>query len=244
MIIVIVQARIGSTRLPGKVLMPLAGKSLISHVFDRLRPSSKVDRLVLATTTSPQDDILEQWAQDAGVDIYRGSEHDVLDRYYQAAKIYSPKIVVRITADDPFKDFRMLDEMLTVMEAQHLDFISNNNPPSFPEGMDIEIMTFATLERAAHEAREPLEREHVTQYIYRNKDQFKILNFDNGKNDLSSLRWTIDTISDMKMAEQVYTHLYSQNPLFQHEDILQLLEKKPIIAEINSGENRSAMYKK
>ena len=244
MIVAIIQARLGSTRLPQKVLMPLSGRPLLHHVFARLKPSQKVDLFVLATTSSPQDDALEEWALENNIACFRGSENDVLDRYYQAAKEYSPDLVVRITGDDPFKDYRMMDEMIEVLQKNKLDFISNNNPPSFPEGMDLEIINFKALEKSALSARDPFEREHVTQFVYRNPTQFKIANFENHHRNLSEIRWTIDTIADFEMAQAVYQKLYPINPLFQQEDILELLEKNPEIKNINKDQKRSTMYEK
>ncbi|MEN0057471.1 MAG: glycosyltransferase family protein [Bdellovibrio sp.] len=242
MIAVIVQARLGSTRLPGKVLMDIAGYPLIHHVFARLKPSTLVNKFILATTDLPQDDALAEWAAQQGLDCYRGSETDVLDRYYQAAKIFKVDIVVRVTADDPFKDYRMLDAMLAELETKKKDFISNNNPPSFPEGMDLEIMTFESLQKAAQQARDSFEREHVTQYIYRHPEMFKIANFRNQEGDFSDLRWTLDTEADLTMTRAVYENLFSSKSLFQYEDILLLAERKPEIMTINKNQKRSAMY--
>lgn len=242
MVVAIIQARMGSTRLPEKVLGLLGDKPLIHHVFARLAPSKKVNKFVLATTTDPKDDLLEKWARENKIDYYRGSINDVLDRYYQAALKYSPDIVVRITADDPFKDYRMLDQMIDRLQKENLDFISNNNPPTFPEGLDLEVMKFSALEKSAKSAKDPFEREHVTQFVYRNPSQFKIANHTNAAGNLSALRWTIDTQADMTMAKKVYEELYSANTLFQYEQILSLLERKPEIKDINQNQKRSAMY--
>ncbi|HEX6914776.1 MAG TPA: glycosyltransferase family protein [Chitinophagaceae bacterium] len=237
----IVQARTGATRLPNKVFLPLAGRPLIWHVFDRLRYSKQIDEYVLATTTSKGDDALEQWARENNIPCFRGSEADVLARYYGAARSHQAEVIVRITADDPFKDPLVIDQVIGMFIQQGLDFAYNNKPPSFPEGLDTEVFSFEALKLAQEKSNDPFEREHVTQYFYRNPDDFKQSNLAYEK-DLSYLRWTLDTAEDYAMVKLVYEKLYKEGAIFLMNDILALLEREPGIAEMNSGVKRSAMY--
>lgn len=241
-IVAIIQARLGSTRFPQKVFAVLSGKPLIWHVVNRLKYSNKINRIVLATTDKHTDDELAKWADIEGINYFRGSENNVLERFYFTAKKYSADIILRITADDPFKDPQIIDEVIEKLIQEKLDFAYNNNPPTFPEGLDTEVFTFEALEKAYLQSVDDYEKEHVTQYFYRNKNSFKQANLYANRN-LSHLRWTIDTELDYKMTKQVYFHLYKSNEIFLMNDILQLINDKPEIAQININVERSAMYK-
>lgn len=241
MIAAIVQARTGSTRLPNKVFKQLCGKPLIWHITNRLKYSHKINSIILATTTNPNDDILERWSVENNISCYRGSENDVLDRYFHAAQCFKADTIVRITADDPFKDTLVIDEVINLFENSKLDFAYNNNPPTFPEGLDTEVFSFEALTKAFNNSTDPFEREHVTQYFYRNPSVFFQKCLQNPV-DLSYLRWTIDTQQDWDMAKIVYDRLYHINEHFSMNDILELIKKEPYIATINSTVIRSAMY--
>jgi spore coat polysaccharide biosynthesis protein SpsF len=241
MIVAIIQARTGSTRLPNKIFMKLCDKPLIYHVVNRLRPSSKIDKIVVATSVNPKDDLLESWANENEIICFRGDENDVLSRYYFAAKKYSAKIIIRITADDPFKDFEIIDRVVKLLEEENLDFANNNNPPTFPEGLDTEVFTFKALELAYENAATPFEREHVTQYFYKNDKTIKQKCLKHSA-DLSQLRLTIDTQLDFDTALEIYKKLYPLKKMFNLNDIIKLLSKEPEIKEINSQEKRSTMY--
>lgn len=244
----IIQARLGSTRLPGKVFMPLGkggkGKPLLWHVVNRLRPSRYVNKIIVATTTAPADIEIMDWCKSEKIECFMGSENDVLDRYYQCAKSFNSDIVIRITADDPFKDYRLMDKVIEKLINDKLDFAVNNKPASFPEGLDIEVFTFDSLRQAALNSQDPFEREHMTQYMHRHPQLFKSANVKN-EQDQSALRWTIDTQEDYNMAIQVYEKLEKadQTP-FLTEEIMQLLAQNPQIAEMNSNVKRSHMYLK
>lgn len=242
MIAAIIQARMGSTRYPGKTFCKLAGKPLIWHVVNRIRYSGKINQIIIATTDTVKDDILATWAANEGISLFRGSEDNVLERYYYAARQYAADIIVRITADDPFKDPFIIDRVITILQEEKLDFAYNNNPPTFPEGLDTEVFTYEALERAYSDARDDFEKEHVTQYFYRHKEAFRQANLANEK-DLSFLRWTIDTESDYQMAKRVYELLYREGDIFLMDDILGALRQNPDIQEINSNVERSTMYK-
>lgn len=241
MIAAIVQARTGSTRLTNKVFKDLCGKPLIWHIINRLKYSKKIDKIILATTQNENDNVLEEWAIENNIPCFRGSENDVLDRYYHSAQKFNVDTIVRITADDPFKDPQIIDDVISLFVGEKLDFAYNNNPPTFPEGLDTEVFSFDALEKAFNNSTDPFEREHVTQYFYRNPSIFSQACLKNSI-DLSYLRWTIDTQQDWDMAEVVYNKLYPTNENFGMSDILELINKEPYIAAINSTVKRSAMY--
>lgn len=242
-VVAIIQARCGSTRFPNKVFADLCGKPLIWHVVNRLKHARSLNHIVLATTDTPLDDNLYNWAKENGVDVFRGSESNVLNRYYEAANYSKADVIVRITADDPFKEPLLIDEAVNMLQKEKYDFVCNNCPPSYPEGLDIEVFTKETLEREEKLSTSNFEREHVTQYIYRHPEQFKMFNLSNQKN-LSFLRWTVDTERDFEMVTRAYSFLYkNDSEIFHMNDILQLLEKHPEIGKINSDVARSEMYK-
>lgn len=243
MIAAIVQARMASTRLPGKSLAPLAGRPLIAHVFERIAASREIGVSALATTTDASDDPLVEWATAAGIRCVRGPVDDVLKRYRFACDALMPDAVVRITADDPFKDPDVIDATIGLFRRSNLDFAYNNKPPSYPEGLDAEVFTAIALRRADDDARDPFEREHMTQHLYRNPALFRQANLSHDR-DLSHLRWTIDTEADLKMARMVYERLYVPGRVFRFAEILALLAREPHIAAVNAGEARSAMYRK
>jgi len=241
MIAAIIQARTGSTRLPNKIFKLIEGKPLIWHITERVKQAKLVDTVIIATTTNPVDDSVEQWCKENSVAIYRGSENDVLNRYYMAALEFKADVVIRITCDDPFKDPGVIDETVNYFLTHQFDFASNNNPPTFPEGLDVEVMSFKTLETMEQNAATDFEREHVTQYVYKNPEKFSVGNYPFERN-LSRLRWTIDTEKDLEMARVVYSKLYPAKPFFTYKDILKLLDEQPEITEINQNEKRSALY--
>jgi spore coat polysaccharide biosynthesis protein SpsF len=243
MITAIIQARLSSTRFPKKIFSDLCGKPLIWHIVDRLRWSKRIENILLATTTNKLDDALYEWALKNNVNVFRGNENDVLDRYYNAAVFSKAATIVRITADDPFKDPRVTDNVIDVFLKGKYDFAYNNHPPSFPEGLDAEIFSFDALKKAAGNSKDPFEREHVTQYFYKNPSIFKHTNVAY-KTDISYLRWTMDTEKDYKMISLVYKNLYKEGCIFLMDDILEFLKKNPEIEKINMGVKRSTMYSK
>ena len=238
----IIQARTGSTRLPNKVFAKILGKPLLWHIYNRITYSKLIDTIIIATTDKKEDDIIEVWANENNVLIYRGDENDVLSRFYNAAFANNIDIIVRVTADDPFKDPILIDEAIIELVNKNLNFVFNNNPPTFPEGLDVEIFDFNSLKTANNESTSLFEREHVTQYFFKNLERFKHINLTSTDN-YSSLRWTIDTSYDLKMTEIVYESLYKKNQIFLYQDILNLIKQKPHIAKINSNIERSDMYK-
>jgi len=243
-IVAILQARMGSTRLLGKSLIDICGKPLVQRVIERVGYSKLIDDLVVATTEKHADDVIVELCRDLGAKYFRGSEDDVLDRYYCCAKRFNVEIVVRVTADDPFKDPVVIDKVIgALLESHGLDYVSNTIKPTFPDGLDIEVFTCKTLEKAWKEATRKSDREHVTPYIWRNPNIFKIRNIENNV-DLSHLRWTLDTSRDLEFAREIYSRFSACANLFLMDDILNLLEREPWLANINAGVERNEGYKK
>ena len=238
----IIQARCGSTRFPNKVFALIDGQPLLYHVVNRLTYAKTLDDIVVATTVNAQDDAIEQWCREHQVHCFRGSEEDVLNRYFSASEAFPSDYVVRITADDPFKEPAVIDAVVDKLVNGGYDHVTNNLPPSFPEGLDCEAFTKAALDRSEREAETAFEREHVTQYIYHHPEIFRIGNVSNGV-DLSSLRWTIDKDADLEMVRAVYAHRdKSRSGILLMDEILAILEAYPEIARMNAAVERSAMY--
>lgn len=239
----IIQARCGSTRFPNKVFALIDGKPLIWHVVNRLKYATKIDDIIVATTVSEKDDKIEEWCKENNVHCFRGSEENVLNRYYSASEAFPSDFVVRITADDPFKEPKVIDAVITKLIEEGYDHVTNNLPPSFPEGLDCEAFKKSALDRSEKEAETAFEREHVTQYIYHHPEIFKIGNVSNGEN-LSYLRWTVDKDVDFEMVKAVYAHRNPANKgILLMDEILEILKANPEIEKINSEVERSAMYK-
>ncbi|MBW1645657.1 MAG: DegT/DnrJ/EryC1/StrS family aminotransferase, partial [Deltaproteobacteria bacterium] len=232
--VAIVQARMGSTRLPGKVLKKLCGRPVLLHVVERLRACRRLDGIVVATTDQPADNIIVDLCRQEGIACCRGSETDVLDRYRQAAREQGAEIVVRITADCPLLDPGLVDRMLAAFAAQAppAAYLSNTLRRTFPRGLDVEIFTAAALARAWREARSPAEREHVTPYIYRHPELFRLANYEH-EVDLAAHRWTLDTPADWELIAAVYRQLYRPDKLFGMTEVLALLERQPQLAGLN-----------
>lgn len=240
-IVAIVQARLHSTRLPGKALAPICGLPLLEHVFDRVAASRLIDEVTLATSSDRADRKLLHLAAYNGIAAYAGSGDDVLDRFYQAARRFEADIIVRVTADDPFKDPDIIDQVIeTFLNHQPLDYCSNTIEPTYPEGLDIEVFSFHALERAWREAVLASDREHVTPYIWRQPEMFRLACLKLGR-DLSNLRWTLDYEEDLKFTREVYARLYC-GQVFGMEEILALLKREPWLSGINAGFLRNAGY--
>jgi len=239
----IIQARMSSTRLPGKMLTSIMGKPLIQYVIDRIFKSKRIDNFILATTNNPQDRVLIQFAKKNSLDFFTGDENDVLDRFYQAAKRFSIKIIVRITPDDPFKDPEIIDKAVEIFlnGQDRIDYVTNILPPTYPIGLDIEVFTFEALQKAWNEAKKPSEREHVTPYIWNHPEIFQIKNFGLEKN-LSYLRWTLDDYRDLQFTQEIYQRLYPKKKIFLMNDILKLLNQHPSLVKINERNTKYEGY--
>lgn len=242
MIVAIVQARMSSSRLPGKSMAELAGKPMIARVLERIAAARELDRVILATSTDSTDDTLADWAAQAGQPCYRGSLDDVLARYALCAAEENADVVVRLTGDNPFKDPGVIDAVIDFHRVRELDFAYNNKPPSFPEGLDVEVFTRSALERMMREAADPFEREHVTQFMYRRPEQFAQANFAAPTDD-SDLRLTVDTEADLVVARAVYAELHRDGEIFPSSDAIRLLRRRAELAAINRSSPRSYMYR-
>ncbi len=239
-ILAIIQARMGSSRLSGKVLKELSGKPVLWHVVNRVRRSERIDDIVVATTCQKKDLEIVKYCAEQGIRVFVGSEDDVLDRYYQAARLYKPKHVVRITADCPLHDYKVIDMVIQKHLDMNNDYTSNTLEDSFPDGLDCEVFTFSALERAWKEAKLASEREHVTPYIKKEKS-FKKFSIKDTV-DHSQYRWTMDTDADFVFISRIFEELYERNPGFGKEEIYALLERCPELMTINQGIIRNEGY--
>ena len=242
-LIAIVQARMGSTRLPGKVLLNLEDGTVLEHVIRRVKSSKYVDDVVVATTISKDDLQIVEICARLGISVYCGSEDDVLDRYYQAAKLFKADNIVRITSDCPVIDPKIIDDAITLHLMNNADYTSNTLRETYPDGQDVEVFTFTSLKTAWKGAKLASEREHVTPYIRNNPDIFKHASLEY-RNDFSQKRWTLDNAEDLDFLRLIYKYLYSKNPLFNMDDILVLIGEKPEIEKINQHIIRNEGYLK
>jgi spore coat polysaccharide biosynthesis protein SpsF len=231
-VVAIIQARMGSTRLPGKVLMDLGGKTVLARVVDRLRRATRVKEIVVATTDSAADEAIVRECHQLEVLTFRGSELDVLDRYHEAARVFAAQAVVRITSDCPVIDPELVDETVRMFHDQRADYASNSLMPSYPRGLDTEVFTTVALERAWREAHEPYQREHVTPYFYEHPELFNVISL-GSRIDYCQYRWTLDTAADLTLLRKIYARFGSQND-FDWRQAVRLMEREPELAELNS----------
>lgn len=242
-IVAVVQARLGSTRLPNKILRKLNGITLLEFLIQRLKRSKSISKIVIATTDKKTDDVLAGYAKKLGVGCFRGSEEDVLDRTYNAARQHGADVIVRITSDCPLNDPALIDSMVDEFLHADLDYLCNRKPPTYPDGFDIEVFSFKSLEKAWEEAKFRFEREHVTPYISEHEDIFRVKSISYPK-DYSHLRLTVDYEEDFELVKQVYEALYGKNPMFTLEDILDFLNKNPALLKINAHYVRDEKYQR
>jgi spore coat polysaccharide biosynthesis protein SpsF len=239
---VILQARMGSTRLPGKVMADLLGKPLLARVIERAQAIRGVEKVVLAIPAGARDQPLLELARRCSIEAFAGSEDDVLDRYYQAVKAFNVNVIVRVTSDCPLLDPRVSELVLARFQQGDVDYACNTLPPTFPDGLDTEAFSLAALERAWREARLASEREHVTAYIWKNPTCFRLANVTNDV-DLSALRWTVDEPPDLEFVRAVYHELHREGePPFGMKEVLALLERKPRLRNLNLGFMRNEGY--
>jgi spore coat polysaccharide biosynthesis protein SpsF len=288
-IIAVIQARMTSSRLPGKVMLDIAGKPMLQHMLDRVQSAKTLDDVVIATTTDPTDDLLEQFCQERGIPYHRGSLQDVLDRFYQAANKFRADVIVRLTADCPLIDPEVLDRTVTTFlgnigsqtsqldvilpdtsDSFHpspgtFDFAANRLPPpwnrTLPIGLDVEVCSFESLQRAWKEADQPFQREHVLPYLYedvsltksnpppdsgwyvqtgRTPRGFRVALL-NHFPDYGAMRWTVDTPADLEFIRQVFDRLAGHAD-FTWVDILSVLEKEPELTSINAGVQHKSAF--
>lgn len=234
MIYAIIQARMGSKRLPGKAMINLQGKPVLQHVIERVTQSTHIDKVIIATSVESMNNSIRDFCEKNNIPYYSGSEDDVLDRFYQAAKINRiehDELIIRITADCPLIDPEIIDKVIEELLNKNADYAANVINPTFPDGLDCEVMKCSTLTKAWENALLNSEREHVTLYIRNHPELFKIASVENDV-DLSKLRWTLDEKDDLDFISSIYENLYSIKPIFLLKDILNLLKEKPVLNNI------------
>lgn len=239
----IIQARYGATRLPGKVLLEVLGKSILEHETDRVRKAGTVEGIIIATTAQKDDLPIAETAQRLGFKVYRGSEEDVLDRYYKAASFFKIEHIVRITADCPLIDPDIIDQVVKRYFESGADYCANTFRETYPDGQDVEVFSFKTLKTAWENANLASEREHVTPYIRKHADKFKLVSVDNPI-DLSRKRWTLDEKADFTFIKTVFEALYPEDPDFHMEDVIRFLSDNPEVEDINGDIMRNEGYKR
>lgn len=236
-IVTVIQARTGSTRLPDKIYMPLSGKPLLLRMVKRVQNSLLAGEIVVATTTEPKDDKIEELCTFNNLNIFRGHPTDLLDRHFQTALEYNADAVVKVPSDCPLIDHRIIDRVIDyyLNNIDKYDYVSNLHPATYPDGNDVEIFSMASLKTAWENASREFEREHTTPYFWENPDKFRIGNveWESGLDYSMTHRFTIDYIEDYLFIKTVYDELYDRNPKFSLNDILDLLEQKPEIKKLN-----------
>jgi spore coat polysaccharide biosynthesis protein SpsF len=241
--VAIIQARMTSSRLPGKVLMPILGRPMLAYEIERLRKVRGVERIVLATTVNRSDDAIAELCATEHLDCYRGSEHDVLGRYYEASVTFGARVIVRVTADCPLLDPDVVERVLWEFSTAEdgCDYASNMITPTFPYGMAAEVFSFDALRDAHAHAREAAEREHVTPYIYWRPEQYRLRSVTMSPN-LSQHRWTVDTADDFALINRILQALYPVTPDFRMADVLALVQAHPDWQEINRHVRQNMLH--
>ncbi|MFY9904391.1 MAG: glycosyltransferase family protein [Terriglobales bacterium] len=238
-VVAIIQARMGSTRLPGKVLKDLGGETVLARVVNRVRRAVLVDEVVVATSVLPADDAIARECDALKVACFRGDELDVLDRYYRAAQEFAADVVVRITSDCPLIDPELIDATIRSRLDQKADYASNALVRSYPRGLDVEAFTADALARAWSSATENYQRIHVTPYLYETPGSFKVISTAGGI-DHSQYRWTLDTEEDLELIRAIYKHFGNRDSI-RWVEVLHLMEAQPELAALNSHVRQKAM---
>ena len=239
--VAIVQARMGSTRLPGKVLADVGGRSMLARVVRRTRRSRRLDQVVVATSNGAGDDSIAAECAGLGVDVFRGSEDDVLDRYHRAAAAAAAEVVMRVTADCPLIDPAVIDAAIAAFSAAGVDYASTTADRHLPRGLDVEVFTSEALDRAWHEAHQPYERAHVTPYLYEHPDRFTLLAVAiPAPPGATDHRWTVDTAEDLELVRALYRR-FGHDDAFGWRDALAVVEAEPHLAQINRRVRQKAL---
>ena len=233
--VVIVQARMTSTRLPGKVMKIVCDKPLLEHLINRLRRVKYADQVVIATTVNDTDNQIVNLCKELGTLYYRGSEEDVLGRYYEAAVEYGGDIIIRITSDCPVIDPEVVDSLINFYtnNIEKYDYVSNTLKRTYPRGMDVEVFPFSILKEAHEEAKKEREREHVTPFIVYNPMRYRLSNIEYSEN-FSHYRWTVDTSEDFHLITKILNALYNEKPEFTMKDIVSVMKSNPEWISINA----------
>ncbi|WP_417668673.1 cytidylyltransferase domain-containing protein [Pseudoalteromonas tetraodonis] len=238
--LIILQARMSSSRLPNKVLLPILDKPMLAHQVARLQKVKTAHKLIIATSNEDSDDDIELLCRQLDIDCFRGDLSDVLARYYHAAIKFKSNDntdnkstnIVRVTGDCPLIDANVIDDVIELFTKNNCDYCSNCAPATLPDGLDVEIFSFTALEKAYQLAKKPSEREHVTPFIRNNPQLFTLSNYAHNP-DLSHYRWTVDEPKDFELVTKIYEYLYAQKPNFTLADILILMQEKPELTKIN-----------
>lgn len=238
-VVAIIQARMGSTRLPGKVMADICGKPMLACMIERVKRSKTLDDICIATTTMPADKQVLDLAAQSGVKAFAGGVSDVLDRYYRAATMLNTDIIVRLTGDCPLHDPEVIDRIVNVFLHNDYDYVSNTVSPTFPDGLDTEVFSLKALSIAWKEATWKSEREHVTPYIKKNRKIFKLKNVKNEK-DLSTFRWTVDEQADLLFVRALYENFHPK--YFGMEEIIATLNDRPELIAVNEDILRDEGY--
>jgi spore coat polysaccharide biosynthesis protein SpsF (cytidylyltransferase family) len=238
----IVQARMSSTRLPRKTLLPLSNQPVLSHIIYRLQNCKNLNDIILATSTDPSDNVIIDWCNKNRIKYFRGSLNDVLDRYYQAAKYYNIKNIVRITSDCPVIDPNIVDEVIQGFFSDQYDVYSLIG--EFPDGLDCQVFSFKAISKAWKEAKLLSEREHIGLYMEKNHPELFKIGGLKKFSGLSNFRWTLDEFQDYEFLKEVFSRLYEKDKIFYSKDILELMKKEPNLMKLNSNIVRNEGYLK
>lgn len=239
-ITIIIQARTGSRRFPRKVLSKIENKPMIWHVINRAKQVKGIDQIVLVTTKRQEDDALVKIAENSNILFFRGHTYDVLTRYYQCAKKFNAGPIIRITGDCPLIDPKIIEDLLNYYNAHDFDYVTNTFPPTYPDGLDVEIFSFSTLETVKHKATFVSELEHVTPYVRKHPKIFRIYNFKNDF-DLSGIRLTVDKEIDLTLIKKIYAKM-RPNKIFGLKEIIKIISENPKLIEINKKIVRNEGY--
>ena len=230
-----IEARMSSTRLPGKTLNEIVGKPMLELLIERLKRAKKVAEIVVATTAEPEDEFITRLAERIGVKWFRGSSEDVLDRVLQAAKAHQADIIVEMTGDNPLLEPQLVDEAIDIYLNGDYDYVSNAIKETYPDGLNVQVFSVAMLDEVARTTNDPADRENVSLYIYEHPEKYRLFNMEAPPEyRYPEYRWTVDTDEDFQFAGAIYENLYYQKPDFSIADIMQLLKEKPELLKINT----------
>jgi spore coat polysaccharide biosynthesis protein SpsF len=243
-VVAIIQARMGSIRLPGKMLMPILDKPMLAWMIERVKMAKEIEAIVVATSNAKADDAIAQCAEKCGVSVFRGSEDDVLDRYYNAAKEYGADIIVRLMGDCSLHDPRVIDESVLFFKklCERTQYALSGSLANYPEGLDMDVFSFVSLEKMWREAKLPSEREHITAYMKNHPEFFELVERKIGEDDYAHLHWSVDEADDFKFVTCVFE--YFGDKMFYKDDVLRLLEIQPELAELTRGRTGYEGYAK
>jgi spore coat polysaccharide biosynthesis protein SpsF len=246
MIDAILQARVSATRLPGKVLMPVLGRPILSYNIERIRRAKTVKRVIVATTENREDDAIQRLCESESVPVFRGSEADVLDRIYRCMKLFGMERCAKLTADNPLVDPAVIDQVIgfDLARAGDYDYVSNNHPPTWQDGQEVEVFNASALEAAWLEATQPFQREHVTPFIWDQPERFRLGNVARAEDRwYRDYRWTLDYPEDYAFVKAVFETLYPARPDFGTEDVMELLRRQPEIHALNASRAGYVWYR-